>query len=365
MIVDPSFWIGKRVLLTGHTGFKGSWLLLWLQELGAEVWTFSLEPESESSLFCYLVKTRPPGDGWHHQIGDLADLDALRVLVKKSQPDVVLHLAAQALVRRSYEDPVSTWNSNVMGSLHLLEALREVESSCAVVMITTDKVYENQEWSSGYRETDRLGGHDPYSASKAGAEIAINSWRASFCGSADNQTCHLHIATARAGNVIGGGDWASDRIVPDAIRSLIRGTAIPVRNPSSTRPWQHVIEPLSGYLRLAEALSLEPNPPCEPFNFGPSLASNRSVKELVEAILVHWPGVWLNTCDATALHEAKLLHLQINKAYHRLGWQPRWDFSTTLEKTVNWYRDVHQGASPVECCLADLNAYNQHSTLHP
>jgi CDP-glucose 4,6-dehydratase len=335
-----SFWVGRRVLLTGHTGFKGSWLLLWLTRLGAEVWAYALEPETQPSLFCQL-------------------LDAMNKLVERAQPEVVLHLAAQPLVRRSYEDPLGTWATNVMGSLHLLEALRLLRHSCAVVMVTTDKVYENREWSYGYREADRLGGHDPYSASKASAEIAISSWRASFCGSATHQTPYLRIATARAGNVIGGGDWAVDRIVPDAIRSLTLSEPIRVRNPSATRPWQHVIEPLRGYLRLAEALACEPDPPCEAFNFGPPLASNRPVGELVATILEHWPGSWLDQSDPSAPHEAKLLHLQIDKAHHRLDWQPRWSFGTTLARTVGWYRAVHEGASPLDCCLADLDAYTK------
>ena len=209
-----------------------------------------------------------------------------------------------------------------MGSLSLLEALRALQHHCAVVMVTTDKVDENQEWEYGYRERDRLGGHDPYSASKAGAEIAICSWRSSFCGHATHQTPYLHIATARAGNVIGGGDWASDRIVPDAMRALSKREAIRVRNPRATRPWQHVIEPLGGYLKLAEALVRDPQDLCEAFNFGPTLASNRTVSELVATILDHWPGVWLDQSDPDAPHEANLLNLQIDKAYHRLGWQP-------------------------------------------
>lgn len=355
----PHFWAGRRVLLTGHTGFKGSWLLLWLQELGAEVWTYALEPEQKTSLFRQLLDAGLPRDGWHHQIGDLADFNALSELVKRSQPEVVLHLAAQPLVRRSYEDPLGTWATNVMGSLHLLEALRQLQHSCAVVMVTTDKVYENREWSHGYRESDRLGGHDPYSASKASAEIAIASWRASFCGTASHQTPYLRIATARAGNVIGGGDWAIDRIVPDAIRSLVSGQPICVRNPSATRPWQHVIEPLGGYLQLAEALASEDNPPCEAFNFGPPLASNRSVRELVLTLLDHWPGKWLDHSDPSAPHEATLLHLQIDKAHHRLDWQPRWDYDTTLARTVGWYHSVHQGDSPLDRCWADLAAYTQ------
>ena len=361
-MVDPAFWSDRRVLLTGHTGFKGSWLLLWLQELGAQVWTFALEPEPAPNLFRELATARPPGEGWCHQIGDLADLEALKALVQRAQPEVVLHLAAQPLVRRSYEDPLGTWSTNVMGSLHLLEALRPLEHACAVVMITTDKVYENREWTYGYRELDRLGGHDPYSASKAGAEIAIASWRASFCGQGAHQTPHLRISTARAGNVIGGGDWAVDRIVPDAMRSLSRGEPIPVRNPAATRPWQHVIEPLGGYLRLVEALASDPVPPCEAFNFGPRLDSNRSVEELVTTILEHWSGAWTDQSDPTTPHEANLLHLQIDKVHHRLGWQPCWDFATTISRTVGWYRAVHDGASPIECCLEDLTAYHQFTT---
>jgi CDP-glucose 4,6-dehydratase len=364
-MLDPCFWKGRRVLLTGHTGFKGSWLLLWLQQLGAEVWGYALEPEPEPNLFRQLASVRPPRQDWHHVIGDLADRSALRELVQRSQPEVVLHLAAQPLVRRSYEDPIGTWATNVMGSLNLLESLRPLQHRCAVVMVTTDKVYENREWVYGYREPDRLGGHDPYSASKAGAEIAIASWRASFCGPAAHQNPHLRIATARAGNVIGGGDWAADRIVPDAIRSLALGEPIPVRNPAATRPWQHVIEPLAGYLRLAEALAQAPTPPCEAFNFGPSLASNRPVGELVATILEHWPGEWLDQSDPTAPHEANLLHLQIDKAHHRLGWQPRWDYATTLARTVGWYRAHHQGTPALECCLADLNAYTSHLSLTP
>ena len=357
VMLDASFWRNRRVLVTGHTGFKGSWLLVWLNQLGAQVWGYALEPEGNLNLFSELLQELSRGSGFTNQIGDLADAEALKELVQRCQPEVVLHMAAQPLVRRSYQDPLSTWATNVNGSLHVLEALKTLQHTCAVVMVTTDKVYENREWVYGYREQDRLGGHDPYSASKAAAEIAIASWRSSFCGSGAHQTLHLRIATARAGNVIGGGDWAAERIVPDAIRSLAAGEPIPVRNRLSTRPWQHVLEPLGGYLRLAQALAFDAEPPCEAFNFGPTQASNRPVQELVETMLSHWHGSWLDQHDASAPHEAHLLHLQIDKAQMMLGWSPRWDYATTVKRTVDWYKQHHQGRSAIDCCLADLQAY--------
>ena len=356
---DPSFWAGKRVLITGHTGFKGSWLLLWLQQLGACVFTYALEPDQDSNLFCSLSKARPPGDEWHHQIGNLQHLTLLKSVVSRAQPEFVFHLAAQSLVLQGYKDPLGTWATNVTGSLHLLEALRMLQHPCAVVMVTTDKVYENTNSKHGCRETDALGGHDPYSASKAGAEIAISSWLRSFCGTAAHQTPFLRIATARAGNVIGGGDWASDRIVPDAIRSLIRGEPISLRNPTASRPWQHVLESLSGYLTLAERMATDSSLSGEAFNFGPASTNNRTVIELVSSVLEHWPGRWTIQRNHSAPFESEFLSLQIDKAEHSLGWQPRWDFSTTLERTIGWYRAVNEGASPLDCCLADLHLYSQ------
>ena len=350
------FWTGRRVLLTGHTGFKGSWLALWLSELGARVTGVGLKPDTTPNLFSQLQLAQRLE---RHHIDDIREPQALAEIVQACQPQVVFHLAAQPLVRRSYQDPLGTWATNVQGSLHVLEALKPLQHPCAVVMVTTDKVYENQEWDYGYRESDRLGGHDPYSASKAAAEIAIASWRASFCGTAPHQSPHLAIATARAGNVIGGGDWAEDRIVPDAMRALAAGKPIAVRNPTATRPWQHVLEPLGGYLRLAEALATDPAPPCEAFNFGPQLESNRPVGELVTKMLGHWPGEWLDQSDPNAPHEAGLLHLQIDKAHHRLGWQPRWDYATTVARTVAWYHAVHKVARPLECCLGDLAFYQE------
>jgi CDP-glucose 4,6-dehydratase len=367
VMIDPCFWRGRRVLVTGHTGFKGSWLTLWLLSLGAEVCGFALEPEPGRALFTDLGLDQGQGNSnwghFYHHLADVRDLQNLSRCIDEAQPEVVIHLAAQSLVRRSYRDPLGTWVINLQGSLHLLEALRLLQHSCAVVMVTTDKVYSNQEWVYGYREEDRLGGHDPYSASKAAAELAIDSWRSSFCGSGDQQTPHLAIATARAGNVIGGGDWSEDRIVPDAMRSLAAGESIPVRRPEATRPWQHVLEPLGGYLLLAEKLATGGQTYASAFNFGPALEANRGVRELVEAALVHWNGNWRDLSDPTAPHEAGLLHLQSDKAHHYLGWRPCWPFATTVERTVAWYRAVHEGASPMECCLHDLQSF-QEAAVH-
>jgi len=354
------FWAGRRVLLTGHTGFKGSWLALCLSELGARVTGVGLEPDTTPHLFGQLELARRLK---RHHIADIRDPQALAEIVQACQPQVVFHLAAQPLVRRSYRDPLGTWATNVQGSLHVLEALKPLQHPCAVVMVTTDKVYENEEWDYGYRENDRLGGRDPYSASKAAAELAIASWRASFCGTAPHQSLHLAIATARSGNVIGGGDWAEDRIVPDAMRALAATLPVPLRNPNATRPWQHVLEPLGGYLRLAEALASaqashsQPNRYAEAFNFGPLLEANRSVRQLIDAALQHWPGAWNDLSGADAVHEAGRLHLQIDKATHQLGWQPRWSFATTVQRTVEWYRAVHEGILPMDCCMNDLQLY--------
>ena len=350
---DPGFWQGRKVLLTGHTGFKGSWLALWLNELGAQVTGLALAPEGGLNLFDQLQLERL----LDHRLGDIRDPDLLRAIVVETQPDVVLHLAAQPLVRLSYQEPVATWATNVMGTIHLLEALRLLDKPCSAVLITTDKVYRNNEWLYGYRENDPLGGHDPYSSSKAAAEIAIASWRSSFCGTSPHQTPHLRVASARAGNVIGGGDWALDRIVPDAMRALSRCEPIGVRNPGATRPWQHVLEPLGGYLRLAENLSSSAEL-ASTFNFGPQLEANRPVRELVEEALRHWPGSWQDQSDPSAPYEASLLNLVIDKAHHQLGWAPRWNFATTVERTVNWYRRVQEGqASAHDCCMDDLTAY--------
>ncbi|MFQ6539603.1 MULTISPECIES: CDP-glucose 4,6-dehydratase [Aphanothece] len=357
MTWDPAFWNGRSVLITGHTGFKGAWLALWLLQLGAQVHGLALAAEGERNLYADLaLETAYPGQ-FIARIVDLRDPLAAASAVQDAAPSVVIHLAAQALVRRSYADPIGTWSTNLMGSLHLLEALKPLQQHCAVVMVTTDKVYANQEWIHGYRELDPLGGHDPYSASKAGAEIAIASWRDSFCGQAPHQVSHLAIATARAGNVIGGGDWAEDRIVPDAIRACAKGEPIALRRPQATRPWQHVLEPLGAYLLLAEALSRDPLAHAEAWNFGPALESSRSVHQLIETLHGHWHGSWFDASDPADPHEAGLLHLAIDKAWHQLAWRPRWCFETAVARTARWYRQVEEGASPLACCQSDLAAY--------
>ena len=318
----------RTVWLSGHTGFKGAWLAEWLLELGATVHGFALPPATEPALFDQLGLAAR----LDHEIGDVRDPVAVSRSIQQTQPDFVLHLAAQALVRPSYEQPVATYASNVMGTVHVLDALRALRKPCAAVFVTTDKCYENREWLHGYREDDPLGGWDPYSSSKAAAEIAIAAYRRSFF-----QNHPVKIASARAGNVIGGGDWAKDRIVPDCIRALQQNQPILVRNPVATRPWQHVLEPLSGYLWLAALLTTNPRL-ATAFNFGPTHEANRTVAELVQEILKYWPGRWEDKSDPAAVHEAGLLQLSIDKAHALLGWSPVWDFPTAIEQTVRWYR---------------------------
>ena len=325
---------GKTVFVTGHTGFKGSWLCEWLLQLGAEVAGYSLPPRTRPALFEQLHLA----PRLKHHLGDVRDGSKLGRAIKQAKPDFVFHLAAQPLVRESYARPVETFDTNVMGTVNVLDALRGLKRPCAAVCITTDKCYENREWLYGYREEDPLGGHDPYSASKAAAEITISSYRRSFF-----QAHAVKIASARAGNVIGGGDWAVDRIVPDCIRSLQKGRAIAVRRPHATRPWQHVLEPLSGYLWLGAQMSQRStlNPQlCSAFNFGPAHESNRTVADLVVEVLKHWPGRWEDQSDSKAVHEAGLLQLATDKAQTLLGWSPVWNFPTAIEQTVKWYREI-------------------------
>jgi len=332
---------GRQVLVTGHTGFKGAWLCEWLLTLGAEVTGYSLPPDTTPSLFEQLgLEGRV-----RHLVGDVRDIDSLRRAVSEAQPDFVFHLAAQSLVRRSYRQPVETYATNVLGTIHLLEALRPLAKPCAAVCVTSDKCYQNRQWDYGYREDDPLGGADPYSSSKAAAEVAIAAWRQSFFGGHP-----VRIASARAGNVIGGGDWAPDRIVPDCIRAVQQDQPIGVRNPRAIRPWQHVLEPLSGYLWLGALLANPPavtvplHPMCSPFNFGPRPEANRSVADIVEEVLRQWPGRWVDQSEAQALPEAKLLRLSIDKAWGLLAWHPVWSFAEAVAQTVSWYRQVDSAA---------------------
>jgi len=333
------FWAGKKVLVTGHTGFKGSWLSAWLLEMGAELAGIALEPETNPSLFEQLGLA----NRLSHHIADIRDSGMVAEIIAGFQPEIVMHLAAQPLVIRSYNDPLETWSTNVIGTANVLEGLRKIDGKCAAVMVTTDKVYENLEWEFGYRETDRLGGHDPYSASKAATELVCSSWRKSFF----TETGDIRMATARAGNVIGGGDWAENRIVPDIARALMKGEEIVVRNPAATRPWQHVLDPLYGYLRLAQAL-FEPggSEVSDSFNFGPNLDAQRPVSDLVEASLSIWPGkAEYGVPNPGAVHEAGRLALNIERAAHRLGWRPVWDFNQAVSATMEWYRSASTGST--------------------
>lgn len=330
---------GAKVFITGHTGFKGSWLCEWLLSLGAKVCGFALEPPTKPALFDQLNLSERITS---HMIGDIRNRAALERAVVEFQPDFVFHLAAQPIVRLSYREPVETFETNVMGTVHLLEACRRLDKKCNVVCVTTDKCYENLENGRAYVETDPMGGYDPYSCSKGCDELIISSYRRSFFG---NPESNVWVASARAGNVIGGGDWAQDRIVPDTMRALEKGISIPVRNKISTRPWQHVLEPLSGYLVLGAALSTRRKfeDYSSGFNFGPNPSANRTVKDLVVEILRHRQGDWEDKCDLNAVHEAGLLNLDISKADRVLDWKPNWNFDITVEKTVLWYVAVANG----------------------
>lgn len=319
---------GRRVLLTGHTGFKGSWLALWLTSLGAEVIGMALPPDSEPSHWDLLALGIT-----EHRI-DIRDAAAVAGVVAATRPDIVFHLAAQALVRKSYRDPLETWSTNVMGTASVLEACRGVDSVRAVVVVTTDKCYENREWEWGYRETDSLGGYDAYSASKAGAELVSGSYRRAFFHYAGAPL----LATARAGNVIGGGDWSEDRLIPDLVRAVSTDSTLQIRSPDATRPWQHVLESLSGYLLLGQRLLEGSHDHAEAWNFGPEPDGNRSVADVLGTLKRAWPDVEWSVTDAEKPHEARLLYLDSSKARARMGWRAVWDVEQALNATADWYR---------------------------
>ena len=328
----------KKVLVTGNTGFKGGWLSQWLLLLNAEVFGYALEPPTTPSLFEQLQLNKHS----NNNINDVRDLASLKKYINEVKPDIIFHLAAQSLVRESYKNPIDTIETNINGTANVLEAVRQLGLSTNIIVITSDKCYENQEWLHGYRENDPMGGYDPYSMSKGAAELVVAAWRRSFFNTKDFEKHGVKLASARAGNVIGGGDWADDRIVPDCIRSLQKEKEIYVRNPLATRPWQHVLESLGGYLVLGNKLMNigkdELDTYCSGFNFGPLSSSNKSVEVLVKEILFNWgSGAWTYKKE-NALHEAFLLNLSIDKAYHLLNWQPVWSFKTTVKNTVDWYK---------------------------
>ncbi len=345
MPMNASFWQGKRVLLTGHTGFKGAWLALWLQKLGAEVIGVALPPSTEPNLFT-LLNTQP----WiNSQICDIRDAQALKSRIQAARPEIVFHLAAQALVRASYQNPLDTFHTNVMGTAHVLEAVRATNTVRVVVAVTTDKVYQNREWCYPYREDDALGGHDPYSASKAACEIVIASYRVSFFEAAG-----VALASARAGNVIGGGDWSPDRLLPDAVRAWQAKTPLLIRNPHATRPWQHVLEPLAGYLCLAEKLWAKPAL-AGAYNFGPASNEVASVKKVIElASSAYEYCVISYQNDIKNPHEAHWLALETAKASVVLGVQPRWALAESVGRTLAWYRAQHAGDDARALCLAEI-----------
>jgi len=347
----------KRVFLTGHTGFKGSWLALWLHRLGASVYGYSLPPPTEPSNYA-LAHIRDLLHG--ETLADIRDRELMRETLATFKPDVVFHLAAQPLVRDSYARPFDTFDVNVMGTASVLDAVRDLNRPCAVVCITTDKCYENREQVWGYRECDPMGGHDPYSASKGAAELLIASYRRSFFNPERLAEHGVQLASARAGNVIGGGDWARDRIVTDMVAALASGRPVPVRNPHAVRPWQHVLEPLSGYLKLASAMLATPSAAWSSgWNFGPVSGTELTVGELASAFVRAWgSGEWTDQSDPAQPHEATLLRLNIEKAGWELGWRPRWSCCETVDRTAHWYRSVLcEGADARAACERDIEAY--------
>lgn len=343
--VFGSAYRGRRVLVTGHTGFKGSWLCLWLQTLGAEVSGLALDPSVEPSHWDLLKLAIDD-----HRV-DVRDEEAVRAVFAAVRPEMVFHLAAQPLVRRSYRDPVTTWATNAMGTVHVLEAVRHTPEVRAVVAVTSDKCYENREWPWAYREQDRLGGHDPYSASKASAELVAASYRVALL---QHPSAPL-LATARGGNVIGGGDWSEDRLIPDLVRSVAAREPLIIRSPQATRPWQHVLDLLSGYLLLGQRLLAGDTTCADAWNFGPDVEGNRTVEQVLEDLARGWPQLRWEVTSSPQPHEAGLLHLDSAKAKMHLGWRPVWNLESTLHHTAHWYRQLLEADDVISA--DDLAAY--------
>lgn len=347
--MNRGFWQGKRVFVTGHTGFKGPWLALWLADMGAEVHAFSLPPPTQPNMFGICdVASRLKSN----TMADIRDGAALGAAMRAAKPQVVLHLAAQSLVRESYADPVGTFSTNVMGTVNVLEAVRHTPGIQSVVSVTTDKCYENREWVWAYRENEALGGHDPYSASKGCAELVTASYRRSFMEAGNTQ-----LASARAGNVIGGGDWAKDRLIPDFLRALDAGVTLTIRSPKATRPWQHVLEPLSGYLSLAERLFTDGREFAEAWNFGPEETDAKPVQWIVERLCGLVPGSSYQVDKSPQPHEANYLKLDSSKAKAALGWRPRWNLETALANTLSWHRAWRRGDDMAAVSISQIREY--------
>lgn len=353
-MVDPSFWAGKNVFLTGHTGFKGSWLSLWLQSMGAKVTGYALPPPTNPSLFA----AAEVANGMNSIEGDVGDIAALSKAFVKYQPEIVIHMAAQSLVRYSYANPIETYATNVMGTVHVLEAARQVCSVRAIVNVTSDKCYENREWVWGYRENEAMGGYDPYSNSKGCAELITAAYCNSYFHPEKYQNHGVALASARAGNVIGGGDWAEDRLIPDIMRAIAQGMPVKIRNPHAIRPWQHVLEPLSGYLLLAQKLYEEGATYTGGWNFGPSDEDARTVQWIVEKLTTAWGegANWLLD-GGDHPHEAHYLKLDCSKAKSRLAWHPRWHLDETLIKIIDWQKKYQQGADMKVATLEQIDIY--------
>lgn len=349
-----NFFRGKRVLVTGHTGFKGSWLCIWLHELGAEVVGVGLKPYSEKDNFVLSgISNKIKAD----IRANIRDGQKMKEIFAQYQPEIVFHLAAQPLVRLSYDEPVMTWETNVMGTINIMEAIRATESVRVGVMITTDKCYENRETNHAYRENEPFGGYDPYSGSKGACEIAISSWRRSYMNPKDYEKHGKAIASVRAGNVIGGGDWALDRIIPDCIRALEAGQPIPIRNRKAVRPWQHVLEPLSGYMLLAQKMWQNPTEYCEGWNFGPKMDSVVPVWDVASKLIANYgKGDLKDMSDPNAVHEANLLMLDITKAGERLGWTPRMDIDQCIALTADWYKR-YRNENIYDLCIEEIKRY--------
>lgn len=360
-LVNPAFWAGKRVFLTGHTGFKGAWLAFWLTELGAEVHGYALAPERPGSLFDLLALPRRLA---RSTLADIRDGDTLQRALQAADPDVLFHLAAQALVPAGYHQPVETFSVNVTGTAQVLEGARSCKKLASIAVITSDKCYENLEWPWGYRETDPMGGHDPYSASKGAAELVVASYRRSFLAKQG-----VAVATARAGNVIGGGDNTPSRLVPDALAAFERGEPLQLRNPDAVRPWQHVLDPLNGYLQLTERLHQGGQAWAEAWNLGPAADDALPVRDMVDILARHWPRPVQWSADAAHSHphEAQFLRLDCSKARQRLGWRPVWNARTAVQRTVQWHLTVHpsQNHAAAEACRQQLADFEQDARQFP